>query len=146
MMQDVNSHKSKMELSKKLLSVFFALFLCTAASADSLTKCSEQKDEVQYTRCLKNLQLQAEKQLHLSNQNFQRKIEVRDEDTDYKEASLKAFSKSVDSFNQFLTDECALESSMAAEGNGKEAIVLHCRIALINQRIKHLKAHESQLN
>lgn len=127
---------------KKILFVFFASLVSTSAFSNSTHSCSDQKDEVQYTLCLKKLRHQSETQLQVADQHFQNKIQSWDEDADYKKAALTAFLKSVDSFHQFLTDECVFESSMAAGGNGKEAISSQCHIELINRRIDYLKAHE----
>ena len=117
---------------------FLAATMASAASAGALEECLVRGDHAAVTRCLVDLEKEAQSSLNKAEGDAGKR--ARDIDTAIgRSAAAPALAKSMRGFAEYRKTQCEFVRAMYASGNGAEQAQLGCMVDLTRRRVRDLQ-------
>jgi len=114
------------------------LAIAASAAAGSLDECQTAGDHAAVSRCL--FELDRDAQASLRNAEAAAGIRARELDAiTGRPGANAALAKSLRAFTEYRTLQCDFIKAMYASGNGADQAALACRIDLTRRRVRELQ-------
>jgi len=122
---------------KVAIAILTMLAAC-AANAGALEECLGRGDQVAATRCLVDLEKEAQAALNKAEGDAGKR--ARDIDTATgRSSAAPALAKSMRGFADYKKTQCDFVRAMYASGNGAEQAQLGCMVDLMRRRVRELQ-------
>ena len=122
---------------KVAIAILTALTACTA-TAGALEECLGRGDQAAATRCLVDLEKEAQASLNKAEGDAGRRARDIDVATG-RSSAAPALAKSMRGFADYKKTQCDFVRAMYASGNGAEQAQLGCIVDLTRRRVRELQ-------
>ncbi len=122
---------------KVAIAILTALTACTA-TAGALEECLTRGDQAAVTRCLLDLEKEAQASLNKAEGDAGKRARDIDVATG-RSSAAPALAKSMRGFAEYRKTQCDFVRAMYASGNGAEQAQLGCMVDLMRRRVRELQ-------
>ena len=122
---------------KVAIAILTALTACTA-TAGALEECVARGDQAAITRCLVDLEKEAQASLNKAEGDAGKRARDIDVATG-RSSAAPALAKSMRGFAEYRKTQCDFVRAMYASGNGAEQAQLGCMVDLMRRRVRELQ-------
>jgi len=122
---------------KVAIAIVTTLAACTA-TAGALEECLGRGDQAAVTRCLVNLEKEAQTSLNKAEGDAGQRARDIDVATG-RSSAAPALAKSMRGFADYKKTQCDFVRAMYASGNGAEQAQLGCMVDLTRRRVRELQ-------